>query len=83
MTVLGTIILHNRQFRIVDNARMKTDRLCLEWNENGFWTHVCRFDCMADALHWLRLYELGAVTGYGCAEYRKSVKRRAEKTESS
>lgn len=74
--ILGQITLHGRQFRIVDNRRMKTDRLCLEWNENGFWTRVCRFGTMDDLLWWLRLYELGAVTGYGCAEYQKSVKRR-------
>ena len=81
MIILGTVTLHNRQFRIVDNARMKTKRLCLEVCQDQFWHRVCRFDKMDEVLWWLRLYELNRVSLEDYKEYERSLKDRGKPLE--
>lgn len=76
MSNIGTITLHDKQFRIRKNRRLEYRRLCIEVLEDGLWLRVCRHDSMEDVLWWLRGYECGTVCLDDCEEYQKALKRR-------
>ena len=83
MSNIGTITLHDKQFRIRRNNRLKERRLCIEVFEDGLWLRVCRCDSMDGVLWWLRLYECNTVQLQDCLEYRKALKRRGKVLEAT